>query len=68
MIAVSYREGEKVKKCTIWPIGKLTDEQAEQSRMICKVAKSKGQFLTQLKYIVVKESKAYLDIAIVNER
>lgn len=66
-IAVSYREGEKVKKRTIWPIGKLTDEQAEQIRMICKVAKSKGQFLTQLKDIVVKESKAYLDIAIVNE-
>jgi len=67
MIAESYREGKKVKKRTIWPIGKLTDEQAEQIRMICKVTSGKRTALTQLKDIVVKESKAYLDIALVNE-
>ncbi len=66
-IAESYREGKKVKKRTIWPIGKLTEEQAEQIRLICKVAGGKGAVLTQLKDIVVKESKAYLDIALVNE-
>lgn len=66
-IAESYRKGKKVKKRTIWPIGKLTDEQAEQIRMICKVASGKEAALIQLKDIVVKESKAYLDIALVNE-
>jgi transposase len=66
-IAESYREGKKVKKRTIWPIGKLTDQQADQIKLILKVAQGKGQFITQLKDIVVKGSKAYLDIALVNE-
>ena len=66
-IAESYRVGKKVKKRTIWPIGKLTDQQAEQIKLILKVAQGKGQFITLLKDIVVKDSKAYLDIALVNE-
>ncbi|MCP4752902.1 MAG: transposase [Proteobacteria bacterium] len=67
-ITEAYRNEEgKPRKRTIWSIGKLTDEQAEQIRLICKVVKSKEQFVTQLKDIVVKESKAYLDIAVVDE-
>lgn len=66
-IAESYREGKKVKKRTRWSIGKLTDQQAYQIRLILKVVQGKGQFITQLKDIVVKDSKAYLDIALVNE-
>jgi transposase len=66
-IAESFRDGKRVKKRTIWPIGKLTDQQAEQIRLILKVAQGKDQFITQLKDIVVKESKSYLDIALVNE-
>ena len=66
-IAESYREGKKVKKRTIWPIGRLTDQQAEQIKLILKVAQDKGQCITQLQNIVVKDSKAYLDIALVNE-
>ena len=66
-IAESYREGKKVKKRTIWPVGKLTDQQAEQIKLVLKVAKGQDQVITQLKHIVVKESKAYLDIAVVNE-
>jgi len=66
-IAESYREGKKVKKRIIWPIGKLSDAQAQQIRLILKVSQGKGQMLTQLKDIVVKDSKAYLDIALVNE-
>jgi transposase len=66
-IAESYREGKKVKKRNIWPIGKLTDQQAAQIKLILKVAKGQDQVLTQLKHIVVKDSKAYLDIAVVNE-
>ena len=60
-IAESYREGKKVKKRTIWPIGKLTDQQAEQIKLVLKVAQGKGQFITQLKDIVVKDSRAYRD-------
>ena len=66
-IAESYREGKKVKKRNIWPIGKLTDQQAAQIKLILKVAKGQDQVLTLLKHIVVKDSKAYLDIAVVNE-
>ncbi len=65
-IAESYRVGNKVKKRNIWPIGKLTDQQAAQIKLILKVAKGQDQVLTQLKHIVVKDSKAYLDIAVVN--
>jgi len=65
-IAESYREGKKVKKRTIWPVGKLTDAQAQQMKLILKVAQGKGKTITQLEDIVVKESKTYLDIAVVN--
>jgi len=65
-IAESYREANKVKKRTIWPVGKLTDAQAQQMKLILKVAQGKGKTITQLEDIVVKESKAYLDIAVVN--
>ena len=65
-IAESFREGNKVKKRTIWPVGKLTDAQAQQMRLILKVAQGKGKTIIQLEDIVVKESKAYLDIAVVN--
>jgi transposase len=65
-IAESYREGNKVKKRTIWPVGKLTDTQAQQMKLLLKVAQGKSKTITQLEDIVVKESKAYLDIAVVN--
>ncbi len=66
-IAESYREGKKVKKRIIWKIGKLSDEQAKQVRQICKVTKNKAQLLSNFEDIVVKETKSYLDIAVVNE-
>jgi hypothetical protein len=37
-IAESYREGERVRKRIIWRIGKLTDQQADQIRLILGVA------------------------------
>ncbi len=66
-VAESYRDGKKVRKRTIWPIGKLTDRQAEQMRLICKVAQTEEQIIVQIKDLVVKETKAYLDIAVVND-
>ena len=65
-IAESYREGKKVRKRTIWPIGKLSDQQAEQIRLILKVVQG-DQVVTRLVDIVVKDTKAYLDIAVVND-
>lgn len=65
-IAESYRDGEKVRKRILWPIGKLSDIQAEQIRMICKTVKNPDQLQTQLKDVVVQESRAYLDLAVVN--
>ena len=65
-IAESYREGKKVRKRIIWPIGKLSEEHAEQIKQICKISKSKEHFLCELNDIVIKESKPYLDIAVVN--
>jgi transposase len=66
-IAESYRDGNKVKKRTICPIGKLTDEQAEKIRYICKIAKGNNQLVAQIKDVVVKDTRAYLDLAVVNE-
>ena len=65
-IAESYREGKKVRKRIIWPVGKLNDQQAEQLRLILKVVQSDDQVVTRLNDIVVQDTKAYLDIAVVN--
>jgi transposase len=66
-IAESYRDGKTIRKRTVWPIGKLTDQQAQQVRLILKVVHSDDEVVTRLKDVVVKETKAYLDIAVVNE-
>jgi transposase len=66
-IAESYREGKKVRKNVIWSIGKLSDKQADQIRLICKIVQDENQIITRLKDIVVKDSRAYLDIAVVND-
>ncbi len=66
-IAESYREGKKVRKRTIWRIGKLTEQQAQQIKLILNVVQGEDQVLTRLQDIVVQETRAYLDIAVVND-
>ena len=66
-IAESYRDGKTSRKRPIWPIGKLTDQQADQIRLILKVVQSEDEIVTRLKDIVVQETKAYLDIAVLND-
>ena len=66
-IAESYRDGKTSRKRTIWPIGKLTDRLADQIRLILKVVHSEDEVVTRLKDVVVKDTKAYLDIAVVND-
>jgi transposase len=65
-IAESYRDGKTSRKRTIWPIGKLSDRQADQLRLILKVVHGEDEVVTRLKDVVVKDTKAYLDIAVVN--
>jgi transposase len=65
-VVESYREGKRVGKRVIWRIGKLTDQQAEQIRLILQVVQSEDQVVTRLKDIVVQDTRAYLDIAVVN--
>lgn len=65
-IAESYRDGKAVRKRTLWPLGKLTDHQADQIKLILEVVQTDEQVLARLKDIVVQETKAYLDIAVVN--
>jgi len=66
-IAESYRDGKISRKRTIWSIGKLTDQQADQIRLILKVVQNEDEVVTRLKDIVVHDTKAYLDIAVVND-
>ena len=65
-IAESYRDGKTSRKRTIWAMGKLTDRQADQIRLILKVVQDEDEIVTRLKDVVVQETKAYLDIAVVN--
>jgi transposase len=66
-IAESYRDGKTPRKRTIWSIGKLTDQKADQIRLILKVVQNEDEVVTRLKDIVVQDTKAYLDIAVVND-
>ena len=66
-IAESFRDGKTSRKRTLWAIGKLTDRQADQIRLILKVVQDEDEVVTRLKDIVVQDTKAYLDIAVVND-
>ncbi len=65
-LAESYRDGGKVRKRILWKIGKLTEVQAAQIKLICHVTQDVNQVITRLHDIAVTESKAYLDLAVVN--
>jgi transposase len=63
-IAESYREGSKVKKRIIWPIGKLTDNQAKRINFLCKMLSDPSKVITSIDDIVAQESKPFLDLAV----
>jgi len=65
-IAESYRVGKKVKKRTLWHIGRLTDAQRDQIKLICKTMSDPDHVITTLEDIVVQKSRSYLDLAIAN--
>jgi len=65
-ISESYRDGKTVRKRVLWPLGKLTEQQADQIKLILEVKQSEEQVVARLRDIVVQETRAYLDIAVVN--
>lgn len=66
-IAESYREGSKVKKKRLFPLGKLTDDQVAKIRLICKIISNPDEQVTTLSHIVAQECVNYLDVAVVNQ-
>jgi transposase len=66
-IAESYRLGSTVKKKILFPLGKLTDEQALTIRYILQAVKDPEKILVSLKDIIPLRSVSYLDIAVVNQ-
>ena len=65
-IAESYRDSGKVKKNRLFPLGKLTDEQAQKIRLVLKVVSNPDEQVTTLSNIVAQECVNYLDVALVN--
>lgn len=63
-IAESYREGNKVKKRIIWPIGRLADDQAHQIHFICKAVSDPDAVITTIENIIIQESKPFLELAV----
>jgi transposase len=66
-IAEAYREGGKSKKNRLFPLGKLTDQQVQKIRLICKVISNPDEQVTTLANIVAQECVNYLDVAVVNQ-
>lgn len=66
-IAEAYREGGKVKKNRLFPLGTLRDEQAKKIRLILKVVSNPDEQVTTLANIVAQECVNYLDVAVVNQ-
>jgi transposase len=48
-------------------LGKLTDEQAQKIRLICKIISNPDEQVTTLGNIVAQECVNYLDVAVVNQ-
>ena len=65
-LAESYREGNMVRKRPICHIGKLTDLQAKQIKLICKIKTDPDQVFTSIEHIVAEEVKQFLDLAVAN--
>lgn len=65
-LAESYREGNRVRKRPICHIGKLTDLQAKQIKLICKIKTDPDQVFTSIEHIVTEKVKQFLDLAVAN--
>ena len=66
-IAESYREGKTVRKRILFPLGKLSETQVEQIKLILKVVKGKEHILSSIENIVPLTSLSYLEVAVANQ-
>ena len=66
-IAESYREGKTVRKRILFPLGKLSETQVEQIRLILKVVKGKEHILSSIENIIPLKSLSYLEVAVANQ-
>jgi len=66
-IASSFREGDIVKKRILFPLGKLSEYEAEQIRFILKVKEGKVHVLSSIENILPLKSLDYLDVAVANQ-
>jgi len=62
----SLREGKKVRKKIVIPVGPLSDEQVAQMRLLLKVAKGKLPQVLPLKEVDPLKEVSYLDVAVVS--
>lgn len=62
-IAESYRQDGKVKHRILFPIGKLTDEEAERLRLAISAHSNPEVIVAKFDDLVVTKHLAYLDIA-----
>lgn len=65
-LAESYREGNKVRKRTLCPLGPLTESQQAQIKLICKTISDPSYLPTTLEDIVVLDAQSYLPLAVAN--
>ncbi len=66
-IAELYREGKIVRKRILFPLGKLSETQAAQIKLILKVVKGKESILSCIEDIVPLKSLSYLEVAVANK-
>lgn len=66
-LAESYRLKGGVRKKILFPLGKLTDEQALKIRYILQVVKEPQKILISLEDVIPLRSVSYLDVAVVNQ-
>jgi len=66
-IVESYREGKTVRKRILFPLGKLSETQVEQIRLILKVVKGKEHILSSIENIIPLKSLSYLEVAVANQ-
>jgi len=65
-LARSYREAGKSRKEIVLKLGKLTEAQVHQWRMVLAAAKNPNVVLTTLDHVVVTRHYAYLDVSVAN--
>lgn len=58
----SYREDGKIKHRNIYTLGPLTDEQAQQIRLVLQVGQKPSVFVADEEDLLVTNSLAYLDV------